>query len=152
MLAIHEEKGTLSSAAVAEIRGRALDAMERRADPALWATRSTMLGAATLILAAESLGLASAPMEGFDPCAVKEALGIPDDHTVCCLVALGYAAEAKPFLGRFGLDEVCYQEHFGQPWLPEINPRHGSIHQSMGGRRAHDKQSILNSRNTGDQQ
>ena len=41
---------------------------------------------------------------------------MPDDHTVCCLIALGFAAEPKPFPGRFGLEHVCYQEHFGQPW------------------------------------
>ena len=45
-----------------------------------------------------------------------EAFGVPDDHTVCCLIALGHAAAAKPFSGRFGLDVVCYEEHFGQPW------------------------------------
>ena len=46
----------------------------------------------------------------------KEAFGVPDDHTVCCLIALGFAAEEKPFPGRFGLDDVCCLEHFGQPW------------------------------------
>jgi nitroreductase len=82
----------------------------------LWATRSAMLAAATLMIAAESLGLASAPMEGFDAAKVKDAFGVPDDHTVCCLVALGHAAESKPFPGRFGLSDVCFEEHFGQPW------------------------------------
>ena len=116
MLATQSEAGTLTPEQAAEIRGRALAAMERVPDPALWATRSSMLAAATLMLAAESLGVASAPMEGFDSQAVKAAFGVPDDHTVCCLIALGYAAEPKPFPGRFGLDEVCYEEHFGQPW------------------------------------
>ena len=58
-----------------------------------------MLAAATLMIAAESLGVASAPMEGFDPVKVKEAFGIPEDHTVCCLIALGHAAEDKPHPG-----------------------------------------------------
>ena len=79
--------------------------------------RSTMLAAATLMLAAESLGVASAPMEGFQPEKVKEAFGIPDDHTVCCLVALGFAADSKPFPGRLPVAEVAYLEHFGQPWI-----------------------------------
>ena len=84
----------------------------------VWATRSTMLAAATMMIAAESLGVDSAPMEGFEPEKVKAAFGIPDDHSVCCLVALGYAppAPAKKNPGRFGLGEVCYLEHFGQPW------------------------------------
>lgn len=84
----------------------------------VWATRSTMLAAATLMIAAESLGVDSAPMEGFEPEKVKAAFGIPDDHSVCCLIALGFAAPGKEkhFPGRFGLDEVCYLEHFGGPW------------------------------------
>jgi len=108
--------GAITEPAAAETRARAARTMERVADPALWATRSTMLAAATLMIGAESLGLASAPMEGFEPEKVKEAFGVPDDHTVCCLIALGFAAEDKPFPGRFGLAEVCYEEHFGQPW------------------------------------
>lgn len=114
--------GAVSPEAAAETRARARTTMERVTDRPLWATRSTMLAAATLMLAAESLGIASAPMEGFDAQKVKEAFGIPDDHTVCCLVALGFAAVAKPFPGRLSLAEVCYEEHFGQPWtLGEVD-------------------------------
>ena len=102
--------------AAGEMRARAGRAMEHLADPSLWATRSTMLAVATLLIAAESLGVASAPLEGFDPEKVRAAFGVPDDHTVCCLIALGHPAELRPFPGRFPLDEVCYREHFGQPW------------------------------------
>jgi nitroreductase len=116
MLAIQQQTGGITPAQAAELRARALASMEPLKDRALWATRWSMLAAATMMLAAESLGVSSAPMDGFDPGAVKSAFGIPDDHTVCCLVALGYAAEPKPFPGRFGLCEVCYEEHFGQPW------------------------------------
>ncbi|MDB5352020.1 MAG: nitroreductase [Planctomycetota bacterium] len=91
-------------------------AMENVPDPQVWATRSTMLAAATLMIAAESLGVSSAPMEGFETEKVKQAFGVPDDHSVCCLIALGFAASSQTFPGRFGLDDVCYQEHFGQPW------------------------------------
>jgi nitroreductase len=108
--------GATTPEGAAELRARASRAMDRVADRALWATRSAMLAAAFLMIAAESLGLNSAPMEGFDPARVKDAFGIPDDHTVCCLIALGHAAETKPFPGRFPLEEVCYEEHFGQPW------------------------------------
>jgi nitroreductase len=108
--------GTIPPEGAAELRARASRTMERVADRAVWATRSTMLAAATLMIAAEALGVNSAPLEGFDPAKLKEAFGVPDDHTVCCLIALGFAAEAKPFPGRFGLEHVCYQEHFGQPW------------------------------------
>jgi nitroreductase len=116
MLAIQEQSGIITSDQAAEWRSRAQQAMQRVVNRALWATRFSMLAAATMMLAAESLGLSSALMEGFDPLAVRSAFGIPDDHTVCCLVALGHAAEPKPFPGRFGLEEVCYSEHFGCPW------------------------------------
>jgi nitroreductase len=107
--------GALTPDMAAEFRARAIQVMERVGDFPLWATRSSMLAAATLMLAAESLGVASAPMEGFEPDKVKAAFGVPDDHTVCCLIALGFADATGPFPGRFGLDLVCYEEHFGQP-------------------------------------
>jgi nitroreductase len=116
MIARRLALGALTAPAAAELRARAARGMERVADPARWATRSAMLAAATLMIAAESLGLASAPLEGFAPEQVRPAFGVPDDHTICCLVALGFAAGEAPFPGRFGLDEVCYEEHFGQPW------------------------------------
>jgi nitroreductase len=116
MLDEQERRGLLGPEKRAEMRSRAIASLDRRTDPALWATRSAMLAAATMMMAAESLGVGSAPMEGFDHSAVRAAFGIPDDHTICCLVALGYPAEERPFPGRFGLDEVCYREHFGQPW------------------------------------
>jgi nitroreductase len=110
--------GAIGPEAAAVLRARAAATMTRLAEEArpLWAMRSTILAAATLMIAAESLGVASAPMEGFDAAKVKDAFGVPNDHTVCCLIALGHAAEAKPFPGRFGLADVCYEEHFGQPW------------------------------------
>ena len=108
--------GAITPESAAELRARAFHALERVPDLAVWATRSAMLAAATLMIAAESLGVASAPMEGFDSAKVQEAFGVPDDHTVCCLIALGFAAEEKPFPGRFRLEDVCYEEHFGQPW------------------------------------
>lgn len=111
-------RGAATPEGAAEWLDRAERSMARLPDRALWATRSAMLAAATLMIAAESLGVASAPMEGFDAAKVREAFGVPDDHAVCCLVALGYAAEGKPFPGRFGLADVCYAEHFGQPWTP----------------------------------
>jgi nitroreductase len=109
-------RGVFSAESGQTVRGRVLASMQRRRDPALWAMRSAMLAAGQLMTAAEGLGAASAPMEGFDDEKVRAAFGIPDDHILCCLVALGYPAEEKPFPGRLPLDDVCYAEHFGQPW------------------------------------
>lgn len=115
VLAEAVRRGALTPEAAAGLRVTAPRAVDK-ALPALWATRSAMLAAATLMIAAESLGVASAPLEGFDEPKLRHAFGVPDDHAVCCLVALGFAAESKPFPGRLGLDHVCFEEHFGQPW------------------------------------
>ncbi len=98
------------------VRASAYQAQEYVTDRKHWATRSTMLAAATLMIAAESLGVSSAPMEGFEEQKVKAAFGVPDDHSVCCLIALGYSTETPKFPGRLGLSEVCYEDHFGRPW------------------------------------
>jgi hypothetical protein len=66
--------------------------------------------------AAGMLGLSSEFLDEFDAEALRSGFGVPDDHAICGLVALGSAGPVRPFLGRFGLDELCYAEHFGQPW------------------------------------
>ena len=116
ILAEQVERGVISSDAAKEMRSRVEVSMHKLADRDTWALRSTMIAVGMLLIAAESLGIASAPMEGFDSAKLREAFGIPDDHVPCCLVALGYALEEKPFPGRLGLDRVCFEEHFGQPW------------------------------------
>jgi nitroreductase len=89
---------------------------ERNDGPTLRATRAAMLASGTLMIAAEAQSVASCWLEGFDEEKVREAFGIPDDHALCGLLALGYAAEAAPFPGRLGLDRTCFEEHFGRPW------------------------------------
>jgi nitroreductase len=56
------------------------------------AVRSATLGAATLIHAAESLGLASGPMVGFDAVGVACAFGLRANQVPVLLVAVGRAA------------------------------------------------------------
>ena len=116
MLARRLELGSCTPERAAETRGRAAAALGRATDRSLWATRSSMFAASTLMHAATSLGISSALLDEFDAETLRATFGVPDDHAVCCLIALGWADQAAPFAGRFGLDEVCYAEHFGQPW------------------------------------
>jgi nitroreductase len=118
MVAMQVDRGAITPEIGKGMMVTAARAVDNVANIEVWATRSTMLAAATLLIAAESLGVDSAPMEGFEPEKVKAAFGVPDDHIVCGLVALGFAAPNKRqvFPGRFGLEEVCYLEHFGGPW------------------------------------
>lgn len=81
-----------------------------------WTNRHTMLAVAHLMIAAQSFGLDSCPMEGFVTSQVKEAFQIPETVDVCCILCLGYAVEPfKAYGGRFELEQVYYSETYGQP-------------------------------------
>mgnify|MGYP002777017334 FL=1 len=83
-----------------------------------WTNRHTMLAVAHIMLVARGFGVDSCPMEGFSTAQVKEAFNIPVQVDVCCLVALGYAAEPfKQYGGRFKSDRVCFSETYGDPFL-----------------------------------
>lgn len=116
--------GTLTPEEAAKVRAMAPRRIER-SDVASWAKMTAMRAEAALLIAAESLGVSSAPVEEFDPAAVAEALGIPADHSLCGLVALGYSDGDGPPPARLDLAEVCYQEHFGQPWTLGEADGHG---------------------------
>ena len=62
---------------------------ERQRDEAI---RSASLGAMTLMLAAQSMGLVSGPMIGFDPVGVATQFNLSDKEIPAMLVAIGYAA------------------------------------------------------------
>lgn len=81
----------------------------------VWTTRSTSLAAMTLMYAAWDHGVASCPMEGFDPEALSEAFEIPDEYEPVMLVTLGYPAEGASDVenerkGRRPVEEVV---HYG---------------------------------------
>jgi nitroreductase len=83
----------------------------------VWLNRHTMIALTTMMLVAEAYGLDTAPMEGFDPDAIKREFGLPDEAVVVALLAIGFLREPdKPYAGRLPLGEVFHEEHYGRPW------------------------------------
>jgi nitroreductase len=83
----------------------------------VWTTRSTALAAMTLMYAAWDRGVASCPMEGFDPEALAEAFEIPGEYEPVMLVTLGYPAEGASDVenerkGRRPIEEVVHYGSF----------------------------------------
>lgn len=87
-------------------------------DSAVWINRHVMLGFAFLMLAAEAHGWDTAPMEGFDPAAVRSAFGMADDTEVVALLAIGRSADAdgEKFPGRFAVDRIAFDGDLRSPW------------------------------------
>ncbi len=80
-----------------------------------WTNRHTMLAVAHIMIVAKSYGVDSCPMEGFVTTQVKEAFQIPAEVDVCCILPMGYADEPfKLYGGRFGIDQVCFAESYGE--------------------------------------
>jgi len=66
---------------------------QSEADREAWGAGQSYIALGYLLLIAESLGLGTSPMLGFDPEQVKSVLGLPAYARVPALVALGYPAE-----------------------------------------------------------
>jgi nitroreductase len=83
----------------------------------LWLNRHTMIAVTTMMLVAESYGFDTAPMEGFDPEAVKREFSIPAEEEVVALLAIGRAQDLdKPYPGRFPLEKIVFSERYGEAW------------------------------------
>ncbi|WP_435011346.1 nitroreductase family protein [Tundrisphaera lichenicola] len=104
--------GAISPEDAARVRATAARTWSRIPDP----IRPALMASAALMIAAESLGLASAWIDEIIEEEARRAFGIPDDHALGGLLALGFAADQAPFPGRLGLDQVCFDEYFGLPW------------------------------------
>jgi nitroreductase len=102
---------------VPKIKQQASDFLEHGIPQPVWLNRHTMIAFTTMMLMAETYGLDTAPMEGFDPEAVKREFNLPDDAEVVALMAIGFAKELdKPYAGRLALDEFVFNERYGQRW------------------------------------
>lgn len=91
----------------------AMPEAERR----IWATRSTALAAMTLLYAAWERGVASCPMEGFDPDALVETFEIPDGYEPVMIITLGYPADNAADIenerkARRPVDSIVHYETF----------------------------------------
>jgi nitroreductase len=84
---------------------------------AVWLNRHTMIAVTTMMLVAEAYGLDTAPMEGFDPEAVKREFALPAEAEVIALLAIGKAKMPdKPYAGRLALGDFVFEERYGRPW------------------------------------
>jgi nitroreductase len=73
---------------------RESDDYSRDDDPVKYYQFDSGMACLSLLLGAAHEGLMGHPMAGFDAHAVKEALDIPDEYHVMCLVSLGYEGTA----------------------------------------------------------
>jgi len=107
---------------VPKIKEQAAGFLDKDISQPVWLNRHTMIAYTAMMLVAESYGLDTAPMEGFDPAAVRREFGLPDNAEVIALLAIGYGQEPdKAYGGRFKLSEIVHDERFGQPWIGNGN-------------------------------
>ena len=79
-----------------------------------------MIAVTAMLLVAEAYGVDTAPMEGFDPEAVKREFSLPNEAEIVALLALGFAQPPdKVYGGRPALKETVHLERYGQPWVGE---------------------------------
>lgn len=85
-----------------------LDQMQR--DEAM---RSCGIAAQTLMLAAQSMGYDSCPMDGFDFEAVAELINLPEDHAISLFVTVGKGiGEPEGPKDKLPLEEVVITDRF----------------------------------------
>jgi nitroreductase len=79
----------------------------------VWVTRHAMIATTYLMLSAEAYGFATAPMEGFDPQAVRKEFEIPEEAEVVALLAIGRAkTPIKAYPGRLSIEKLVHRERF----------------------------------------
>ena len=81
-----------------------------------WLNRQVMLAFTTMMWAAESLGLNTAPMEGFEAEKVRAALKLPLSYEPVALLAVGRTkGQGKYNGGRFDQGRTVFAEEFPKP-------------------------------------
>jgi len=89
---------------------------------------STGLAVGEMLLRATELGLIAHPIGGYDALAIKERLGVPEDHVLIALVICGYPGTDTSLLSekqlaaererpaRRPVGENFFDGHWGRPW------------------------------------
>lgn len=96
------------------------DFLEHQISAPVWLNRQVMIAVTTMMLVAESYGLDTAPMEGFDSEGIRREFGLPENAEVVALLAIGRAKDPdKPYCGRLALSEIVHEESFGRRWSSE---------------------------------
>lgn len=82
-----------------------------------YAVKDAMIAATYVLLAATEMGLATAPMNGWDEAKVKKVIGIADrdDLAIALLVSVGYPAEERRHPGRRALERNVFHHQYGSP-------------------------------------
>jgi nitroreductase len=75
-----------------------------------WLMRQISLSAMTFMLAAQSAGLATGPMEGFDARRVKKVLNIPKRFVVPIITVVGYSQEGETKKTRLPLEDLLHSD------------------------------------------
>jgi nitroreductase len=83
-----------------------------------YAIKDAMIAATHLVLAAESLGLASCFMNGWIEDKVKAVIGAADNPNlaIAVLVPIGYAAEPRKNPGRLPFNQNVFIDRWGSPY------------------------------------
>lgn len=83
-----------------------------------YAVKDAMIAATHLLLAAESLGLSTSPMNGWIEDKVKAVIGATDhpDLAIAVLVSVGYEAEGRSNPGRLPFAHNVFVDRLGNPY------------------------------------
>ena len=75
--------------------------------------RSCGLVGMAIMLAARELGYDTCPMDGFDYDAVGRIIGLPEDHAIAFMIAIGKGTQAPwPKPGQLPLEDVVIEDRF----------------------------------------
>jgi nitroreductase len=76
----------------------------------VWAQQNANLAAMTLMLAAQSMGLATCPMTGFDSDKVRKEFSIPEKYEIVMLIPLGYGKGTPAIPPRRSVESLMHFE------------------------------------------